>query len=71
MPSKRVHFAEPLTTVYELAECDATWQARKSPWMLYAADRARFQKRISETEIILDPVLKSKLCKVDRRHLPI
>ena len=71
MSPKRVHFAEPLTTIVELDECDDTRQARKGPWMMVAMDRARFKKRIAETEIILDPILKSKWCKVDRRHLPI
>jgi uncharacterized coiled-coil DUF342 family protein len=42
---------------------DDTDDFRKSAWDMYARDRLRFQKRISELKKIIDPVLNNLLMK--------
>lgn len=36
-------------------------QARKGTWHIDAVDRIRFQRRITQTEIIIDPVLHNHI----------
>ena len=56
---KRVRFADRDDDVYELNDwpVDDYRNARRGPWMHYAADRHRFKRRIQQTEDILSKVL--------------
>ena len=56
---KRVHFADRDDDVYELNDwpADDYRNARRGPWIRYAADRHRFKRRIQQTEQILCSVL--------------
>jgi hypothetical protein len=56
---KRVRFADRDDDVYELNDwpVDDYRNARRGPWMHYAADRHRFKRRIQQTEDILSRVL--------------
>ena len=63
---KKVSFANDgkPTAVHHLV----TWkfamkQARKGNWEHVVADRHRFQRRIDETALILNPIIKSHSCK--------
>ncbi|KAL4225415.1 hypothetical protein ACF0H5_016105 [Mactra antiquata] len=61
--SKKVHFAdsESIATVHPMVTwCYAYQAARKGPWEQYARDRARFNRRITETEVVLKPILLQK-----------
>lgn len=40
---------------------DAYQQARKGPWMSIAADRERFERRIKQTEPILNVILLKRV----------
>ena len=55
-PVQRVTFNLDCNRVYDLPPED-----RKSDWILIAADRFRFQRRIQHLERILGPVLQKKL----------
>lgn len=60
---KKVHFAseEDLVVVHPVSQttewCEAYEEARKGPWVQYAADRERFRKRITDSETVLNPIL--------------
>ena len=59
----QVHFAEEsnLTEVFVETDWAEEYQeARKGQWYQYGLDRERFQKRISEVEKILAPVLSAE-----------
>lgn len=57
---KKVHFAsaDHLATVHPMVTWSHAYQAaRKGPWEEYARDRGRFQRRITDLQRTLDPVL--------------
>ena len=55
---KRVRFSDRVD-IYELNDWTAEdyRDARKGPWLHYAADRHRFKRRIRQTELILRDIL--------------
>ena len=44
------------------------YEDRKGEWMNYAIDRAHFKRRIHQMEMILVPILKKKVSKVNSMH---
>jgi hypothetical protein len=56
---KKVKFSDKVI-IHNLDDTDGF---RKSAWEMYARDRLRFQKRISELRKIIDPVLNNQLMK--------
>ncbi|KAG5873583.1 hypothetical protein JTB14_011196 [Gonioctena quinquepunctata] len=63
IPCKRVRFAEndDLCEVHPMVQWSFAYRsARKGPWEEYARDRARFIKRITQTEEILAPIFDHK-----------
>ena len=56
---RRVRFSDRHDTVLELNDWTAQdyRDARKGPWLHYAADRHRFKRRIRQTELVLRDIL--------------
>ena len=48
---------DPVVRVHQLNDWE---EDRHSSWIFVAADRARFQKRIERTSIVLQPILNRK-----------
>ena len=62
---KKVTFSEHVQVKHMVVWKFAYRNARISPWIVAAADRARFERRIKTVESVLNPVLKAKLIKIN------
>jgi hypothetical protein len=59
---KKVKFSDKVI----IHNLDDTDDFRKSAWEMYARDRLRFQKRISELRKFIDPVLNNETKNKER-----
>ena len=67
---KKVTFSDTVTINYTWST-DFSWMRNGCEWKTAAADRGRFQRRIDDISIVLDPVLrkKSRIKPPDREEL--